>query len=93
MRTTVQPHPEAPLSAEAKIESYLGALKECHVALMDTSAILGDIADMVIAFVNGDESIDPDVLKEVCVKAQTLVKDTTEQFGIEGVDKTPSESV
>lgn len=94
MRSTRQPSPNAPFNGEQAAEAYLGALKECHSALMDTTDILQDVSQTVIDFLDEKDDIDPDALKEVCVRALTLVESTREEFSLgqsEGVDNTHSD--
>lgn len=94
MRSTRQPPSDAPLNGDQAAEAYLGALKECHSALMDTTDILQEVSQTVIDFLDEKDDIDPDALKEVCERALTLVASTKEEFSLgqpEGVDNTPSD--
>ena len=94
MRSTKQPPSEAPLNGDQAAEAYLGALKECHTALMDTTDILDELAGTVIDFIDETDDIDPDTLKEVCLRAKALVLSTRQEFSLnqrKGVDNTITE--
>lgn len=95
MRTTHQPAPDAPLTDAERVEQYGRAIQECHKALTETVDITADLADMVIDYIDGDASIDPDALKRLCEGVKELIVNTREVFSLpipEGVDKTPSDA-
>lgn len=87
--TSQQGEPITPEPVQDSLEQqYLDALKRCHSTLMETTALLRDVAVLGIDYANDPDSVDEDTFKEICANAVTLADSTERQFSLSDEEAT-----
>jgi hypothetical protein len=81
VRTAHQPDESQPLNLSSDALQYLGALKECHEALIETLDVTDEIIKLVKDFLEGDAIDSQDVLL-LCERYEVMSASTRQNFEI-----------